>query len=179
MSMLIDDASRPTLRERIGGLLATCTYAEIAVANIRLAALDLAEHEIRNVRRCRILIGRLDARALTEFGHPDPGLDERLRTLLSFLQSSRVEVRSAGLGAWSPDFSVYRGLPDGASACLVGAHYFREPPSLTGPSFTALMADAASVALAHARFETLWRRSHDVLEPVVSAVHRRQSFSAA
>lgn len=179
MNTLIDDTSRPTLRERIGGVLSTCTCADIAVAHIRLAALDLAEHEIRNVRRCRILIGRLDARALTDFGHADPGMDERLRTLLSFLESSRVEVRSAGLGAWSPDFSIYRGLPDGGSACLVGAHYFREPPSLTGPSFTAFMLDARAVAVAHARFETLWRRSHDVLEPVVSAVHRRQSFCAA
>lgn len=179
MSMLIDDLSRPTLRERIGHLLSTCTCAEIAVAHIRLAALDLAEHEIRNVRRCRILIGRLDARALTDFGHADPDMDERLRTLLSFLESSRVEVRSAGLGAWAPDFSVYRGLPDAGSACLVGAHYFREPPSLTGPSFTALMPNAGAVAVVQARFEALWRRSHDVLEPVVSAVRRRQSFGAA
>lgn len=176
--MLIDEVSQPTLRERIGGLLSTCTYAEIAVANIRLAALDLAEHEIRTVRLCRILIARLDARALTDFGHADPVLDGRLRTLLSFLESRRVEVRSAGLGAWAPDFSIYRGLPDGGSACLIGAHYFREPPSLTGPSLTALMSDAPSVAAAQARFEMLWRRSHDVLEPVVTAVHRRQSFSA-
>lgn len=179
MNMLIDDTSRPTLRERIGGLLSTCSRAEIAVGTVRLAALDLAEHEIRHVRRCRILLGRLDARTLTDFGYEDTGMDERMRTLLSFLESSRVEIRSAGLGAWSPDFSLYRALPDGGSVCLIGAHYFRDPQTATGPSFTAVMTDARSVALAQARYEALWRCSHDVLEPVISAVRRRQSFSAA
>jgi hypothetical protein len=216
---LIDDASRPTLRERIGRLLSTCASAEIAVGHIRLAALDLTEHETRGVKRCRILLGRLDARALTDFGFADAGVDDRMRALLAFLESGRIEIRSAGLGAWSPDFSVYRGLrdggragrgltdgdradrgltdgyradrapaerdrddinaSDGGSACLVGAHYFREPPSPNGPSFTALITDTHSVALALARFEALWERSHDVLEPVASAVHRRQSFSGA
>jgi hypothetical protein len=175
---LIDDGSRPTLRERIGRLLSTCASAEIAVSHIRLAALDLTERETRGVKRCRILLGRLDARALTDFGFPDTGVDDRMRALLAFIESGRVEIRSAGLGAWSPDFSVYRGLSDGGSACLVGAHYFREPPSPNGPSFTALITDTHSVALALARFEALWERSHDVLEPVASAVHRRQSFSA-
>ncbi|HSK20259.1 MAG TPA: hypothetical protein VK912_13990 [Longimicrobiales bacterium] len=179
MSTLIDDATRPPLRRRIGHLLARCAYAEIAVGHIRLAALDLAEDETRSVRRCRILLGRLEVRALTDFGFTDPDVEKRMAALLAFLESGRVEIRSAGLGAWSPDFSTYR-RPDGAEcACLVGAHYFREPPSPNGPSLTALLTDPYSVALALARFETLWARGHDVLEPVVSAVHKRQSFSGS
>jgi hypothetical protein len=176
MTALIDDRSRPALREQIGRLLSTCARAEIAVGNVRLPALDLTDSETRGVRQCRILLGRLEARALAGFDVPGAGAETRLRALLAFLCSGRVEVRSAGLGAWSPDFSLYRGLPDGSSAGLVGAHYFREPPSTNGPSFTALVTDAGAVALALARFEALWERSHDVLEPVVSAVRRRQSF---
>jgi hypothetical protein len=177
MSTLIDDAARPALRQQIGRLLATCTHAEIAVGHIRLAALDLTEDETRSVRRCRILLGRLEVRALTDFGFADSGADERMAALLAFLESGRVEIRSAGLGAWSPDFSAYRTSNGDENACLVGAHYFREPPSPNGPSFTALLTDPYSVAVALARFETLWARGHDVLEPVVSAVHNRQSFS--
>ncbi|MBR9991368.1 MAG: hypothetical protein KFH98_16510 [Gemmatimonadetes bacterium] len=178
MSMLIDDGSRPTLRDRIGSLLSACATADIAVGHIRLAAIDLTERETRRVGRCRILLGRLEVRALTDFGTPETDIDERMQTLLAFLESGRVQIRSAGLGAWSPDFSVYRGLPDG-SACLLGPHYFREAPSTYGPSFTALLSDARSIRMVGARFDELWERSHDVLEPVVSAVYRRQSFSAA
>ena len=179
MSTLFDDAARPPLRQRIGDLLATCAHAEIAVGHIRLAALDLTEEETRSVRRCRILLGRLEVRALTDFGYADPAADERMAALLAFLESGRVQVRSAGLGAWSPDFSIYRGAPAADPVCLLGAHYFREPPSSNGPSFTALLTDPFSTAIALARFETLWARGHDVLEPVVSAVHRRQSFSGS
>jgi hypothetical protein len=202
MMTLLDETARPTLRERIGRLLSECSSAEIAVGSIRLAVLDLTEHETRGVERCRILLGRLDARALSDAALSDARIEDQLRALLGFLESGRVEIRSAGLGAWSPDFSIYRGRAatcdragdagragagDGAGyrggaatgACLVGAHYFREPPSPNGPAFTALLTDAHSIATALARFEALWERSHDVLEPVVSAVHRRQSFSAA
>jgi hypothetical protein len=179
MSVLIDDDARPALREHIGRLLSTCTTADIAVGHIRLAALDLDDRETRAVRRCRILLGRLDARALSDVGF-DNDYDERgMQTLCAFLESGRIEIRSAGLGAWAPDFSVYRGLPDGGGAVLIGAHYFRAPPMAHGPSFTALLTDGHSVATAAARFEALWRRSHDVHEPVITAVRRRQSFSAA
>ncbi|MGH7448594.1 MAG: hypothetical protein ACREK1_11270, partial [Longimicrobiales bacterium] len=190
MSLLIDDVSKPSLRQHIGRLLSSCSAAEIAVRHIRLAALDLTERETGSIERCRILIGRLEVRSLTDFGFDDPDAPGRLRALRTFLESGRVEVRGAGLDAWSPDFSVYRGLsgavhrdarprglsdavPDGA--CLIGAHYFREPPSHTGPSFTALMTDPQSVGVALARFEALWERSHDVLEPLLSAVHQRRS----
>lgn len=180
VNRLIDDVSRPSLREHIGRLLSTCTSAEIAVNHVRLAALDLSEHETASVARCRILIGRLEARSLTDFGFGDADAPVRLRALREFLQSGRVEVRSAGLGAWAPDFSVYRGLsgPGPGSACLIGAHYFREPTCQHGPSFTALMTDAQSVAIAVARFEALWDRSHDVLEPLLFAVLQGRSFGA-
>ncbi|HEX6133942.1 MAG TPA: hypothetical protein VFZ24_08260 [Longimicrobiales bacterium] len=174
MSALIDDRSQPTLREHIRGLLSSCTSADIAVGHIRPAAIDLTDDETRGIHRARILVARLEARALSEFagtaaGSPDP--------LLRFLESGRVEVRSAGIGAWAPDFSIYRGGAAG-DACLIGAHWFREPVVSAGPSLTALLTEPDVVARALERFEELWRRSHDVLEPVIAAVSRRQSFHA-
>ena len=179
MMTLLDETARPPLRERIGRLLSECSRAEIAVGSIRLAVLDLTEQETRGVERCRILLGRLEARALSDLALSDARVEDQLHALLAFLESGRVEIRSAGLGAWSPDFSIYRARAAASGTCLVGAHYFREPPAPGGPAFTALLTDAHSIATALARFEALWERSHDVLEPVVSAVHRRQSFSAA
>jgi hypothetical protein len=178
VTALIDDRSRPTLREQIGQLLTSCTTADIAVGHVRLAALDLTPAETRGLRRCRMLLGRLDASALSDFGYPDDRVDAHMQTLRAFLESGRVEIRSAGLSAWSPDFSVYRGMRDGGSICLMGAHYFRDPVAVNGPSFTAMLTDVMSVTAAVARFDALWDRSHDVIEPVLTAVHRRQSFCA-
>jgi hypothetical protein len=181
MSSLIDDASQPSLRVHIGRLLSSCGKADIAVSHVRLSVLDLTADETRGIRQCRILLGRLEARALSDFGFVDAGSGDRLHALLAFLDSGRVLIRSAGLGAWSPDFSIYRGLAGTAhgSACLIGAHYFRDPVTANGPSFTALLDDADSVERALARFDALWERSHDVLEPVIAAIRQRQSFSAA
>lgn len=179
--MLIDDHADPPLRTHIGRLLATHAYAEIAVHTIRLAALDLAATETRHVQHWRVLLGRLEARSIAHSRADDsPDDDARLYSLVQLLESGRAEIRSAGLAAWTPDLSVYRGGPATApDACLIGAHYFREPVIDDGPSFTVLLTDPAAVALALARFETLWERSHDVLDPVLTAIRRRQSFSAA
>lgn len=169
MNPLIDQRSVPTLRERIGRLLATCHSADIAVSHIRMTAVDLTDRETVSVTRARILLARLEARALGELG-PDHG------PLRRFLESGRVQVRSAGIGAWTPDFSIYRGSCAG-DVCLVGAHWFREPV-VPGPAFTAVLTDPESVATALRRFDELWRRGHDVLEPVIAALARGQSFDA-
>lgn len=178
--MLIDDRSDPPLRAHIGRLLATHAYAEIAVGSIRLSALDLTAPETQHVKRWRVLLGRLEAHSIMPADVAAHEEDARLHALLHLLESGRAEIRSAGLAAWTPDLSIYRdSTSDAAGACLIGAHYFSEPLIADGPSFTILLTDSASVARALARFETLWERSHDVLEPVLTAIRRRQSFSAA
>ena len=55
----------------------------------------------------------------------------RVAALLRFLRSGAVEIRSAGMNGWTPDFSIYRGIePNGGidAVCLLGAHYFHEAP---------------------------------------------------
>jgi hypothetical protein len=187
MITLIDEEGAPTARELIGQLLQSATYAEIAVSHVRLGAIDLGDAETRNVQRCRVLLDRLDAGSLASLGvdavplitssSDDASAAQRAADsasrLLRFITSDRVELRSAGVSSWRPDFSIYRGLQhvtEKRAACVVGAHYFGQPPAL--PAFTCLIDDEAAVELALHRFERLWERSHDVAHVVVATVSR-------
>lgn len=173
MKALLDERSRPPLRAVIGALLASAEEADIAVTRVRIAALDLHADEVAHVRRCRFLLGRLDARALSVGGASARGdRRERVAVLLRFLRSGNIEVRSGGMCAWTPDFSIYRCIRGGgdiAAACLIGAHYFYEPPE-HGPSFTWAVDEEAAVLRATRRFEEIWQRSHDALPAVLHAI---------
>lgn len=169
MRTLIDERSLPPLRVVLGRLLARAGCADIAVSNMRLAMLDLSESELSRVRRCRILLGRLDSRALDAAA--DASAVMSARALLHFIDSGCVEIRSAGLANWTPDFSVYRELNGGtARTCLIGAHYFREPVSSNGPSFTVCIDDDDAIELICRRFEELWENGYDVTATITATV---------
>ncbi|CAN5628103.1 hypothetical protein BH23GEM9_BH23GEM9_05240 [soil metagenome] len=193
MTCLMDEQTTPALRQVIGSLLRSATHADIAVMQIRLAAIDLGANEFSALRRCRILLGRLDAQELASLGAPGDSAQLHLHALHAFLTSGRAQIRSAGMAAWSPDFSVYRDAGIGSDssgtggaasisghrservgrgACIVGAHYFHRPVVDDGPSLTCVMTDAPSVNLAHRRFDDLWDRAHDVHAAVVGAIER-------
>jgi hypothetical protein len=170
-----DAPGQPSLRYVLGTLLSRATHADIAVAHLRLFAVDLSDAERADLARCRLLLGRLDAAGLDEFGMTRDGAAPRLDAFLHLLDTGHVEVRSGGTLAWVPDFSVFRGLPrtpktpDGA-VCLIGAHYFSRPLPGTGEALTGLVSAPASVRLASQRFAALWKRAHDVGEAVRSAI---------
>ena len=174
MKVLLDERSRPPLRAVIGTLLASCDEADVAVTHVRIAALDLRADEVARVQRCRFLLGRLDAHSLSTAVPSGEDRRERVAVLLRFLRSGAIEVRSAGMCAWTPDFSIYRGLRgdgDIHSACLIGAHYFHGPAEY-GPSFTLAIDDDVAVRRAERRFEEMWKRSHDALPAVVHAIEQ-------
>lgn len=171
---LIDEAASPPLRQVIGELMAGADHVDFAIARIRLANLDLAEEEVAGPERCRVLLGHLDASTLLDTDAADRRAVARL---IRWARSGRLQVRSAGIGAWTPDFSVYHG-PDGGS-CLVGAHYFGSPHLTVGPSFTVISADAGTRALLSRRFDELWARSHDVLPAILAVLERVGGVAAA
>jgi hypothetical protein len=170
MTVLIDETADPSLRAVIGRLLSSAVSADIAVSAVRLAALDLTTGETARVRRCRILLGRLDSIELGSIGACGAATLPQLTVLKTFLLSGRVEIRSAGVHAWMPDFSVYTGLcGNGPTAvCLVGAHYFRVPWVAEGPSLTCVLFECAAILRARNRFQALWDRAHDVLPAVLT-----------
>ena len=169
MNRLFDETTDPPLRALFGDLLANAATADVAVGNVRLGALDFAADD-RVTARLRILLGRFEAGSMG--GIVTARQIEILRRMVA---SDNVQLRSAGVGLWVPDFSVYRGLRAriGCDAlCLVGAHYFHAPPSSTGPSFTCAITDRAAVDRAAARFNALWARGHDVRAVIDDALRR-------
>jgi hypothetical protein len=172
MTVLLDEAGTPTVRDVLRCLIASAARADFAVSHVRLAAIDLAPAEAARVRACRFLLGRLDAsslwsapQAVGEFAH--------LRGLRALVARGAIEVRSSPLPSWSPDFSVFRGLPENSrhrSVCIVGAHYFGTPPAST--ALTCLMTEPRAIAVAARRFELAWSRGHDVAGVVIDAIDR-------
>jgi hypothetical protein len=174
MQIMLDEKSRPPLREVLGRLISAAAQADLAVAHVRLAAIDLTAGEASGMGRCRFLLDRLEAADLSHIGR---GADRtHLHRLLELLNAGHVEIRSAGLGAWTPDFSVFRGLPgdgpESSDVCLVGAHYFHQPPVAAGPSLTCVLSEPHTVALAERRFSRLWQQAHDVQPAVVHTIER-------
>lgn len=167
---VVDERSERTLRAVIGELLLDATRADIALAKVRLAALDLTEAEVHGPALCRVLLGQLDASTLadaTETRRDRHGLHR----LAAWLISDRLEVRSAGLGAWAPDFSVYENT-SGTHTSLIGAHYFGSPQLAVGPSVTVIDPRAETARLLRGRFEELWARAHDVAPAILAVLER-------
>lgn len=178
-AQLIDERAGDSLRLRFGQLLASAAEADFAVARIRIAGIDLANNALASVKRCRVLIGRLDAEALSGTRGPvatDPDaaarLAARIGALRDFLESGRLEVRAAGLVVWTPDFSILRAIADhpAGHAVIVGAHYLVRPSAVGGPSFTCILSDAAAVRTASTRFDELWDHAYDVSDIVHDAL---------
>lgn len=169
---VLDERADPPLRRVIGSLLTSCDRADLAIGRIRLGALDLSETEVRGPTRCRVLLGQLDASTLLDAAPARPEGRVSIGRLAEWLESDRLEVRSAGIGAWAPDFSVYHGRGRGrdASTSIIGAHYFGSPQLTVGPSVTVLLRDRGAARLLTGRFRELWDRSHDVAPAIMEVL---------
>jgi hypothetical protein len=164
---LVDEHNRPSMRDTLGTLLTRATTADIAIAHLRLAGLDLGAAEVGSIQRCRVMLGHLDAAVLLD-GSPR----DQLSVLASFALSGRLEMRTAPHHTWNPDFSVFDGLPDKTAAALLGAHYFGRPYPRFGLAFTAISTQPNAVWICRRRFEELWQAGYDVLPVVTETLSR-------
>ena len=169
MITLLDETRAPSVREIMGRLLSGAEAAALAIAHVRLAAIDLQPAELGQLQHCRLLLARFDssfaadAQSLTL----DPTRFVQLQRLLAFAESGRLDVHAARSQLWLPDFSVYRGKGGRQSALLLGAHYFKQPYPSNAAALTCVIRDEGAVARAAERYESLWQQSHDVL-PVIT-----------
>lgn len=166
---LFDGRSEPGFPGYLAEQLAAARVASFAIRRIRLARLDLSAEAWTHVRSCRLLLSRLDADAL-DFGRMDSA---RTAAYLDLAASGRLEIRSAGLGSWEPDFSIF-GSVAAPRALIVGCHRFAPVEPTDGPFLACATADPDAVRSALARFEEIWTRGYDALDAVIDALGRAQ-----
>ena len=176
---LFDEHSSPGLREYLGQTLARSATACFAIRRVRLARVDLLAGELHAVARCRVLLGRLDADSLATPGATRGVESERTAALLDMASSGRLEIRSAPLLTWDPDFAILgHGDPE-RDVLLFGSIRFAPPlPRRPVDELTLACAirDVDAIRRAQDRFEELWDRAHDTLEAVTDALCRARSI---
>lgn len=171
---LLDERSRPGFREAFGALLSRATRLDVALTHLRLSMLDLTEAELARLARLRLLLAQVSATALEAEAQAVLHRPERaanLARLARLLAAGRIEVRSAPLAAWAPDFSVFS-LDERPLGLLVGPHRFDRSP-FGGPTLASVHGEeGASRALA--RFEEIWLGAHDIRAPIATILARAE-----
>lgn len=136
---------------------------DVAISRIRLPGLDLGLPEMGHLDRIRLLLRDVRAERLqaeAEAVSLRRGGNRALEFFAALLDRRILEVRTAPLGGWSPDFTVFRSAGD-PFAAILGIHWLRRPASVQGPVFASLHGREGAVRCG-VRFETLWTGSHDV-----------------
>jgi len=176
---LLDERRRPDFRDVFGALARRSTSIATAVTRVRLSTVDLSGDEFDGLTSFRVLVSEVsalhldaEARGLLHLPRRAPNI----RILTRLLESGRLEVRSAPLGGWSPDFTVFSDS-DGARAVLTGFHAFERPYPHRGPALASLHGPPGAT-LAGARHAELWESAHDI-GPTLWALLTRATRVAA
>ena len=170
---LLDERSRPGFRELFGRLARRSTGLDVALTHLRLSTLDLSERELARIRRIRLVLSEVSAASLDAEAHAvmhRGTMAANLRRLATLLHIGTIEVRSAPLGGWAPDFSVFR-RADGPFSVLVGPHRFDRGSLHDGPILASLHG-ADEARKAGSRFLDVWSRAHDI-RPAIARILAR------
>lgn len=162
-SALFDERTRPDFRDVFGTLVRDSIDIAVAVTRVRLSTLDLKPSDLERMESLRVLVVELNALTLgaeARLIQADPRRGPRVSFFRGLLETGRLEVRSAPLGGWSPDFSVFSD-GDGPRAVLSGPHWFERPYPHRGPAFGAVHFGEAATGAAR-RYGELWESAHDV-----------------
>lgn len=170
---LLDERSPEPFRTHFGQLISESTHLDTAILRIRLSGVDLSAREAEGLLRLRILVAHINAQTLEEEAFAllmDPQKRDTLRTVEDLLRDGRLELRSAPLAGWSPDFSVFSG-PEGPRALLLGLHWIQKPFPHRGPAWMACFGEEEARLGAH-RFEELWSSSHVIGPAILKLLER-------
>jgi hypothetical protein len=173
---LLDERGSPDFREVFGRLARRSRSLEVAVTRVRLTTLDLGVGDLAGLERIRLLMAEVRAPLLDAEAHAalrDPVRAVTLRHLIEELRRGRVEIRTAPLGGWSPDFTVFHG-PDGPRAGLVGPHWLERPYPHRGPAWATVL-DPPEARRAAERFRDLWSAAYDVSPALAGMLDRAEA----
>jgi hypothetical protein len=175
----LDERSPRPFRAVFGELLSQSTGIDTAILRIRLGAVDLSAGEVASLQRFRVLLAEVNARTVEEEAYAlraDPEKRTNLIRIMSLLQAGRLELRSAPLGGWSPDFSVFRS-PAGPQAVILGLHWFKRPFPHRGPAWATVFG-GEEAARAATRFQAIWDEAHDIGPAVLRLLERSSKGSS-
>jgi hypothetical protein len=174
-AVLLEERGRPDFRDVFGALARRSTAIRTAVTRVRLTTVDLRSEELANLERMRVVVSemnalQLDAEARALVHQPRrAGNVEFWKTLL---ETGVLEVRSAPLGGWAPDFTVF-GNAAGPTAVLAGFHAFERPYPHRGPALASLHGPEGA-RLAERRHRELWDGAHDIGSVLWNLLSRAQ-----
>ena len=175
---LLDERSSISFRVLFGELLARSSAVDVAILRVRLGAVDLSAGELRGLRHLRLLVAEVNAQTVEGEAYAlvmDPVKRENLARILKLLQEGLMEIRSAPLGGWSPDFTVFS-EDRGPHTLLMGLHWFHQPFPHRGPAW-ATRFGPEEASRAQARFQELWAGAHDI-GPAVQRLMERTTVRA-
>ena len=174
-AIMLDERTRPDFRAVFGNLARSSTDIAVAVTRVRLSTLDLTPSELEAVGSMRVLLTELNALTLdaeARLIRADPNRAWRVQLFRSMLEEGRLEIRSAPLGGWSPDFTVFSD-GNGPQALLTGFHWFERPYPHRGPALASLHFGDAARTGARRHLE-VWEKAHDVGPAVWSILSKAE-----
>lgn len=174
-AFFIDERGRPDFQDVFRHFVRRSTNVATAVTRVRISTLDLDESDFDKLESMRVLVAELNALTLdaeARLIHSDRRRAPRVDLLRRLLEEGRLEVRSAPLGGWSPDFTVF-GAAGSVECVLAGFHWFERPYPHRGPALASVhFGDAAR--LASRRHAELWEGAHDVGSALWSILSKAQ-----
>lgn len=174
-AILFDERRRPDFRDVFGALARRSERICTAVTRVRLTTIDLGPDELGTLRSFRVLLSEMNALRMESEAHALIHMRRRapgFRLLTGLLESGALEVRSAPLGGWSPDFTVFADN-GGARWVLSGFHAFERPYPHRGPALASLHGEDGA-QLAQRRYDELWAQGHDVGPTLWTLLSRAQ-----
>ncbi len=168
---LLDEEYRPDFRTVYGRLAREAHQIDVAIRKIRLSGVSLGREELGAPSRIRVILAEIDILTMASEAESlaaRPNGRWRLKLIIEMLETGTLDVRSAPLGGWAPDFSVFSGgeLP---WSTLVGPHWFERPYPHRGPALASVHHGEGARRLAR-RFHHLWEDAHDVRTPLVETL---------
>ena len=148
--------------------MAGSRQTDVAVRRIRLAGVSLMRRELAGPSRLRVLLAEIDILTLTSEAEAlavRSGSRARLDLILELMDSGALEVRSAPLAGWAPDFSVFH-YEVAEPTVLIGPHWLQRPYPHRGPALGSLHSGSAAARVGR-RFSGLWEQAHDVKGPLL------------
>lgn len=168
---LLDEESQPDFRTVYGRLARKAHRIDVAIRKIRLAGVSLGREELGAPATIRLILAEIDVLTMASEAESlaaRPSGRWRLELIIRLLETGALDVRSAPLGGWAPDFTVFSGT-ESAHFTLVGPHWFERPYPHRGPAVAAVHRGAGARRLAR-RFRQIWEDAHDVRTPLLETL---------